>query len=275
MSARDGRDWPDPTRAAEARHDLDDVLRRALHAAVDSVEPAGDGLTRILHRLTTPSAMRQAALLVTEFAHLAQLIIIWLEPAFTGALRLGQRHRAGYRRAFPHQAARAPLRPARHWLRPALALASAAAIVVIAVVVLGPVRQIVTRTSLNASTGASTPAHAGAHSAGGGHEPSPTINTTSTVPARPGTTSAQAGRASHRPGTAPAPSPAVTPSGSPTAGPSQSPGPTPTPSKTKHGHHKPHPRKKKTPHPGKSHTAVRDQAARAPGSPPGLMVNLT
>ena len=34
--------------------DYEDFLRGALHAAVDSVEPAGDGLGRIRARLTTP-----------------------------------------------------------------------------------------------------------------------------------------------------------------------------------------------------------------------------
>jgi hypothetical protein len=240
---REGQDRPDPTRAVQARRDLDDVLRRALHAAVDPVEPAGDGLTRIMHRLSTPSAMRQAALLVTDCVDLARLITIWLEPAFTGAARLRWRHGAGYRREFPHQATRAPMRRAGSWLRPALAVASAAAIVVIAVVVLGPVRQIVTRTSLNTSTGGNSPAHAGAHSAGAGHGQSPTANLTRAGPTRSGTTSAQAGRTSHRPGTTPTPSPAVTPSGSPAASPGQSSGATPTPSKTNNGHHNPHPSK--------------------------------
>ena len=241
MRARGDQDRPDTAQAIQARHDLDDVLRRALHAAVDPVEPAGDGLTRILHRLSTPPALRQVALLVTDCVDLARLITIWLEPAFTGATRLGRRP-AGYRRELSHRAIRATARLAGPWLRPALAVATAATIVVIAVVMLGPVRQIVTRTSLNASTGASTAGHAGARSAGGGHGQSPTANLTRTGPVRSGSTSAQAGRASHRAGTT-TPSPAVTPSGSPAASPS----PAPTPSKTNHGHHKPHPSKTKTP----------------------------
>ena len=242
MRARGGQDRPDTAQAIQARRDLDDVLRRALHAAVDPVEPAGDGLTQILHRLSTPPALRQVTLLVTDCVDLARLITIWLEPAFTGATRLGRRH-AGCRRELAHRAIRAPLRLAGPWLRPALAVATAATIVVIAVVMLGPVRQIVTRTSLNASTGASTPGHAGARPAGAGHGQSATANLTRTGPVRPGSTSAQAGRASHRPGTTPAPSPGVTPSGSPAASPS----PAPTPSKTNHGHHKPHTSKTKTP----------------------------
>jgi hypothetical protein len=244
VTAHEGQDRYDPARETQARRDLDDVLRRALHAVADAVEPADDGLTRIMHRLTTPSAVRQVALLVTDCRDLARLITIWLEPAFTGAMRLRRRHHAGYRRGFSHRATRAPFRPAVPWLRPALAVASVATIVVIGVVVLGQVRQFVIRTSLNTGTGASTPAHAGTHSAGTGHGQSPTTNFTQTAPARPGTTPDHAGR------TTPNPSPSITPSGSPTAGPSQSPGPTPTPSKTNHGHHKPHPGKTKSPPPG-------------------------
>jgi hypothetical protein len=247
MRAREGGDRPDPAPTIQARRDLDDVLRRALHAAVDPVEPAGDGLTRIVHRLSTPSAMRQATLLVTDCVDLARLITIWLEPAFAGVMRLRRRQHAGCRREFPHRATR----PTGPRPRPALAAASAATIVVIAVLILGPVRQIVARTSLSAGTGASSPAHTGGHSPGGGNGQSPTTNLTQAGPTRSGTpsgsASARARRTSHPPATTPAPSPAVTPSGSSTASPSQSPGPTPTPSKTNHRHHKPHPRKTNSP----------------------------
>jgi len=245
VTARGGQDRYDPAQGAQVRRDLDDVLRQALHAVADAIEPADDGLTRIMHRLTTPSAVRQVALLVTDCLDLARLITIWLEPAFT-AMRLRRRHHAGYRRRYSHRATGAPSRPAVPWLRPALAVASAATIVVMGVVVLGPVRQFVIRTSLDTGTGASTPTHPGAHSAGAGHGQSPTASSTQTAPARPGTASARAGR------TTPSPSPTITPSGSPAASPSQGPEPTPTPSKTNNGHHKPHPGKTKSPPPGQT-----------------------
>jgi len=256
VTAREGQDWRDPARAVQTRRDLDDALRRALRAAVDPVEPAGDGLTRIMRRLATPSALRQARLLVTDCVDLARLITIWLEPAFTAATRLRRRHYAGYPREFPHQATRAPGRPAGPRLRPALAVAGAATIMVMAVVALGPVRQIVTRISLNTGPGASAPARSGAHSVGGGQGQSPTANLTPAGPTPPRTTPAQAGPASDRPSCAVSscptsagatPSPTVTPSGSPQASPSQSPTPTPTPSKTNHKPHKPH-----KPRPGKT-----------------------
>jgi len=244
VTAREGQDRYDSARGTQVRRDLDDVLRQALHAAADAIEPADDGLTRIMHRLTTPSAVRQVALLVTDCMDLARLITIWLEPAFTGAMRLRRRNHAGNQRGSSHRATRAPVRPAAPWLRPALAVAGAATIVVMGVVVLGPVRQFVIRTSLDTGTGASTPGHSGAHSAGAGHGQSPTANSTQTAPAQPGTASARAGR------TTPSPSPTITPSGSPAASPSQGPEPTPTPSKTNNGHHKPHP--SKSPPPGQT-----------------------
>jgi len=43
--------------------DYEDFLRGALHAAVDSVEPAGDGLERIRARLTTPRPLPVAWLM--------------------------------------------------------------------------------------------------------------------------------------------------------------------------------------------------------------------
>jgi hypothetical protein len=224
VRAREGKDRPDLARGTEAYRELEAVLRRALHAVADAIEPADDGLTRIMRRLATPSAVRTVRLLVADCADLARLIVIWLEPAFTWAMRPRWRHPAGRQRGFSRRAARPPLRPAGPWLRPALAVAGAATIAVTGVVVLGQVRQIVTRASLNADTGTSPPAHTGGGSAGSGG-PSPITGLTQT--------------ASHRPGS--------TPSASPTAGPSQSRGPTPTPSKTNHGHHKPHPSKTKSP----------------------------
>ena len=244
MTAREGQDRHDPARGTRVGRDYDEVLRQALHAVADAIEPAGDGLTRIMRRLNTPWAVRQVALLVTDCIDLARLITIWLEPAFTGTMRLRRRHHTGYRRGSSHRAARAPLRPAAPWLRPALAVASAATIVVIGVVVAGPVRQLVIRASLSTGTVASTPGHAGARSAGVGQRQSPAPSLTQTAPTPSGATSPHAGR------TTPHPTPTIRPSGSPAASPSQSPGPTPTPSKTNHGHHKPHPGKTKSPAPG-------------------------
>ena len=242
------QDRPDLTRGTQARRDLEDVLRRALHTAVDTIEPADDGLTRIMHRVSTAPVARRAVLLVTDCVDLARLITIRFEPAFAGALRLRWRRHAGYRHRKPQPATWTRSHPAVPWLGPVVAVASAVMIVVLGTVVLSHVRQIATWISLNTGSGAGAPAHPGTHSAGGGRGLSPTANG---APTGPGITPGQVGPAHHScarascpPGTGtPAPSPAATPSPSPTADPSQ--GPTPTPSKTKHTP-KPHP--SHTPH---------------------------
>src|SRR6266550_5723708 len=46
--------------------DYEDLLRGALHAAVDSAEPAGDGLERIRARLTTPRPLPVAWLMAVS-----------------------------------------------------------------------------------------------------------------------------------------------------------------------------------------------------------------
>ena len=64
--------------------ELDQMLRRALHAEVDSIEPDEGGLDRIRRRTHAPWLVRQASLMLTECADLARLIMIRLEPTFTG-----------------------------------------------------------------------------------------------------------------------------------------------------------------------------------------------
>jgi len=240
------QDRPDLTRGTQARRELEDVLRRALHTAVDTIEPADDGLTRIMHRVSTAPVARRAVLLVTDCVDLARLITIRFEPAFAGALRLRWRRHAGYRHRKPQPATWTRSRPAGPWLGPAVAAASAVMIVVLGTVVLSHVRQIVTWISLNTGAGAGAPAHPGTHSAGG-RGLSPTANGAQTGPGGPGITPGQVAPPAHHscapascpPGTGtPVPSPATTSSPSPTA--NSSPGPTPTPSKTKHTP-KPHP----------------------------------
>jgi hypothetical protein len=64
-------------------HDLDDILRRALHAAADSIEPADDALQRIRRRMREPWLTRQVSLVRNDWVDLVQLIAIRLEPSAT------------------------------------------------------------------------------------------------------------------------------------------------------------------------------------------------
>src|SRR5215472_3377753 len=65
--------------------DYEDLLRRALHSAVDPIEPADDGLERIRARLTTPDPL-PVAWVVAAYAEVAgrargglQSALAWLQ----------------------------------------------------------------------------------------------------------------------------------------------------------------------------------------------------
>src|SRR5215831_141236 len=61
------------------RHDDHEaLLRRALHSAVDSVEPAGDGLERIQARLTTPYPL-PVAWVMAGYSEVARRVRGWLQ----------------------------------------------------------------------------------------------------------------------------------------------------------------------------------------------------
>lgn len=174
-------------------HDLDEFLRRALHAAADSVEPAGDGLERIRHQLARPRLRLQFHLWLTECADLVRLAGIRLEPAASrvwaallaacAAAVAAVRRLAGWAAAKAGAPAAAEGR-SRHgaahrsqpagplsglgslsWLRPALAVAGAVVIVVAGVFTLAQLRQTVTDISL--LTGGNQSPSAGAPSAPG------------------------------------------------------------------------------------------------------------
>lgn len=189
--------------------DIDQILRSALHAEVDSIEP-GDGLERIHRRTHAPWLVRQASLMLTECVDLARLIVIRLEPAFTG-LRTAIRERGGPWAAFvgvlsPTVASIVTLvKPSRRrspnhrgprsgsnlgWLRPALAVAGAVVIVVAGVYGLAQVRDNLVLELFPSGT----PASNGPGSSGGGGQ-APTLNGQSVpsgaVPTSRGTGSAQ------------------------------------------------------------------------------------
>ena len=168
--------------------EFDQMLRRALHAEVDSIEPAEGGLDRIRQRMHAPWLVRQASLMLTECVDLARLIGIRLEPAFTG-LRTAMAERGGpwealvgalsstvasiaglftpsRRRSPSHRGARAGSTLA--WLRPALAVAGAVVIVVAGVYGLVQVRDNIVLELFPSGS----PASNGPGSSGGGQGPS-------------------------------------------------------------------------------------------------------
>ncbi|HEV3289748.1 MAG TPA: hypothetical protein VG123_12205 [Streptosporangiaceae bacterium] len=219
--------------------DFDSLLRRALHAEADSVEPATDGLERILHRTREPWLLRQLSLMLTECADLFWLVVIRLEPGFsklrqaiatrTGLLAApaGRRHRPAGRRA------RAGARLA--WIRPALAVSAAVVVVVAGVYGLAQLRQsLVLDLFPNAGVSGTT----GPGAANGGQS-GPSLQGHSTpggfLPPGSGSASASPSpRATceRSPKEKPTPTPTTTPTPTPTGSPSGSPSPTPTTSPT-------------------------------------------
>jgi hypothetical protein len=71
---------------SQHHRDHEDVLRRALHSAVDSMEVSGDGLERIQARLTTPRPAPLAWVMAapSEVARRALIglsaVWAWLQP---------------------------------------------------------------------------------------------------------------------------------------------------------------------------------------------------
>ena len=136
--------------------DYEDVLRRALAAAAESIEPTGDGLQRIRHRLDSRQSARSVLSGCTEWLELhGTRLLVRFEPAIeSGRAAL---KRTGLERALPvlasflaslfsprgraggHRGPTSPpgrLGPAGAWLKPVFAVSAAVAIVVAGVVIL-------------------------------------------------------------------------------------------------------------------------------------------
>jgi hypothetical protein len=240
--------------------DFDQILRSALHAEVDSIEPDERGLERIRQRTHAPWLVRQMSLMLIECVDLARLIGIRLEPGFAG-LRTTIAERGGPwealvgllsstvasvvalftppgRRNSPHRSPRGG--SSLGWLRPALAVAGAVVIVVAGVYGLVQVRDTI---SLELFPSGS-PASNGPGSTGGGGQ-GPSLNgqsaPTGVVPSGGGSGSARPSpkascSSSPKAAAAPTdsatdPTPTDTPTPSPTD-PTPTDTPTPSPSDT-------------------------------------------
>ncbi len=235
-------------------HDLDDILRRALHAAADSIEPADDALDRISHRMRKPWLSRQMSLVRNDCVDLVQLIAIRLEPWVTrarasiasgplgtSAARIRERIRgAGLSELVSrrHDAAHrggggwAGLRPALAWLRPALAVATAVVVVMAGVYGLAQLRETL-RLALFPGSGAGSSAPTSpAPRSGLGHQASHSPGGLIPIPSGPGSPR-HARRAGCSRTSAPKPTPA--PSSSATPSPTASASTTPTPAPTDSG----------------------------------------
>jgi hypothetical protein len=204
--------------------DYDDVLRSALRAAAESVEPAADGLERIRGRVSTRH--------VSPFMLLSELVRYWFRqlPLGLGSGTGGARSALSRLRARPGAAAhrsppppagwRARLRPAftrlgpaASWLKPVLAVGGAVGIVVAGVFTLGQVQQAITPTNQISRPNAPH------------HRPSPPVSAVAVSPSQQATSAPAAF-------IPPAATPTCSPSPKTSAAPEISSTPTPTVSST-------------------------------------------
>jgi hypothetical protein len=163
--------------------DYEDALRRALTAAAESIEPAGDGLQRIRHRLDSPRSLRSVLSGCAEWLELhGTRFLVRLEPTMEAgrtALRRsgplvalvsflrGLLSPRAARRAGGHRgAAGSPgrLGSAGPWLKPVFAVSAAVAIVVVGVVILNHE----TGTLISPSNSVTTPSSQGSGLGSGG-----------------------------------------------------------------------------------------------------------
>jgi hypothetical protein len=228
--------------------DYEDLLRRALRAAAESVEPAADGLDRIRGRV---SARRVSPfMLLAEFLDdCFRPIMLSLESGgqalgrvFRQRTRAAERPRAAHRSQLPLTGLRARLAPAftrlapaASWLKPVLAVGGAVGIVVAGVFTLGQVQQAITPANQVTRPGASHHRSVSSPPASPGAvvvppTATPTSTAGSSLGARPAATCTPSPKVKASSGT---PDPSVTPtptvSVTPTTTPSDSSSPIATP----------------------------------------------
>src|SRR5215831_1540144 len=109
----------------------EDILRQALHAAAESVEPATDGLSQIRARLSTPRPLL-VAWLVAGWETVSQFVMVRLGPVLAAlGSSLSAARRAADQRLYPLAERLYPvserLQPVAERLRPALGWLIAAA----------------------------------------------------------------------------------------------------------------------------------------------------
>ena len=209
--------------------DYEDVLRDALRAAAESIEPAGDGLERIRHRSHSRRSARSVLARAADWLRLYRIRLTVRLESFRW--ELSQRG-IGQPSTGPDHDGRTPagktagrLGPAAAWLKPAFAVAAVVAVVVVGVVTLNRMQEaVITPTNSVTSPGQQhAPTAATGLASPGLWQPPIGVRT------RPQAgTSRKKGPLSALPAVACTPTASPSVSASPTASPTVSPTPSPT-----------------------------------------------
>jgi hypothetical protein len=221
--------------------DYEDILRDALCAAAESVEPAGNGLERIRHRSHSRRSARSTAARAADWLRLYRIRLSVRLESFRW--ELSQRG-IGQPPTGPDHDGRTPvgktaarLGPAAAWLKPAFAVAAVVAVVVVGVFTLNRMQEaVITPTNSVTSPGQQHGPAAAALASPGLWQPPMGVNPS----AQPGTSKKKHRLAVPAVACTPTPTPSATPtpSGSATASPTPTPSgsatasPTPTPTDT-------------------------------------------
>jgi hypothetical protein len=229
--------------------DLEEILRRELHAAAESIEPGADGLNLIRARLSVPRPLPVAWLMV-GWTSVLQPTLLWMDSvlvAFGDWLRammrpvLGPLHPAtrgmqpalNKLRVLFTPRTEPSGRPSRYaWLRPALAMAAVVAVAVAGGFALSGLPRTIQQA---ANSMLSNPSHTSKNGHGpgvtGSGKPSPAPGAASPSPTPTAScTPAPRSSSSPKPYTTPTPNPTPTPTPTPSVSPSPTTSPSPTPS---------------------------------------------
>jgi hypothetical protein len=202
----------------------EEALRRALHAAADSLDPSPDGLMRIRRRMSAPRPLSIAWLM-----WLQARVAGWLEPA-RARLADAARPVTGPLHAWlvsegPRHARQGPL-----WRRPAVVIAAVIVVAAAGGIMLSGLPSVISQgvTSTSENSGGNP---VGGTGPGGANNASATPLPSSSAGHRDkrGTPASPSPSCSPSPGSTPSPTPSPTPTPTPTPSPSVTPSPTVSP----------------------------------------------
>jgi hypothetical protein len=223
--------------------DPEEILRRELRAAAESIEPAGDGLMQIRARLSAPRPLAVAWVMVGwttvgqpalgRMDRVLGAVAEWLRPALLPAAERLDPVFRNVRAVFTPRTGPSGRASRYAWLRPALAMAAVVAVVVVGSFALAGVPNGMISQVGNVFGSPAHSSHSGGHGQGvtGRARPIPTSSSGNGAPS-PSPSPGCSPSATPKPTPTPTPTqPVSTPSPTPSnPSPTQTPSPTPSPS---------------------------------------------